>query len=292
MATRGLRTPSILLVSHSVDERELYARPLRAAGYRVVGATTTAVAYQAGTTQKMDIVVTESYSPGSMSGLQLTRRFRVHTRTKNLPIIVLTNVTRRQDAELSIKAGADIFLERPVSGEVLREHVTRLLVSCGRLSRQSSHHDVSRPARPARNSRGSQPESFSQGGPAAPAPQSPADVNVSGGDNRHLTCEGTCPECGATLVYRQKTPILTVRDPNARKPHERLRYVSGWFCSNTPCEYGSWRTLANNSHFFMGRGKHVNDSARSERHLIARLHRGRWSRRGASRRRVGSCRRR
>lgn len=98
MATRVLRTPSILLVSHSVDEREVYARSLRASGYRVVGAATTALAYQIGTTRPTDVVVTESRSPGSMTALELTRRLRIHTRTIRVPIIVLTSVTRRQDA--------------------------------------------------------------------------------------------------------------------------------------------------------------------------------------------------
>jgi hypothetical protein len=55
MATQALRTPSILLVSHSVDEREVYARSLGASGYRVVGAATTTVAYQIATARPTDM---------------------------------------------------------------------------------------------------------------------------------------------------------------------------------------------------------------------------------------------
>jgi len=178
----------------------VYTRSLLTSGCRVIAAATTVLAYQIATTQPTGMVVTESHSPGSMSGLELTRRLRIHTRTVNVPIIVLTRGTRPQDAELSIKAGADMFLETPVSGEVLREHVVRLLVACGR--------------------------------------QSPADVNASAGDNRrHLAYDRTCPECRGALEYRWKTPILTVPDPDAREPQERLRYVSGWFCRNAACEY-------------------------------------------------------
>src|SRR4029453_10876650 len=114
MATRDLQTPSILLVSNSIDEREVYTRVLRAAGYRVVNAATTVLAYQIAITRPTDIVVTEGHCAGSMSGLELTRRLRIHTRTRTVPIIVITSQTRRQDGELSIKAGADMFLERPV----------------------------------------------------------------------------------------------------------------------------------------------------------------------------------
>jgi DNA-binding response OmpR family regulator len=63
------------------------------------------------------MVITVAYCAGSMSGLELTRRLRLHTRTTAVPIIVLTTETRRQDGELSLKAGADMFLERPVSGD-------------------------------------------------------------------------------------------------------------------------------------------------------------------------------
>jgi PleD family two-component response regulator len=116
MATRDLRTPSILLVSNSVDERQAYTRALRASGYRVVNAATTILAYQIAITRPTDIVVTEGHFAGSMSGLELTRRLRIHTRTTTVPIIVITSETRRQDGELSIKAGADMFLEKPGIG--------------------------------------------------------------------------------------------------------------------------------------------------------------------------------
>ena len=46
MATRARRTPSILLFSNSVDEREVYTRALRASGYGVITAATTVMAYE------------------------------------------------------------------------------------------------------------------------------------------------------------------------------------------------------------------------------------------------------
>jgi len=72
MATQDLRTPSILLMSNSVDEREAYTRALRASGYRVVNAATTVLAYQIAITRPTDIVVTDGHGAGSMNGLELT----------------------------------------------------------------------------------------------------------------------------------------------------------------------------------------------------------------------------
>jgi CheY-like chemotaxis protein len=242
MATRTLRTPSILLVSNSVDERELYTRALNGWGYEVVKAATTVLAYRIATTTSTDMVITVAHCAGSMSGLELTRRLRLHTRTTAVPIIVLTRETRRQDGELSIKAGADMFLERPVSGDVLREHVVRLLVASGRLSHQSSLHQHERVSfvRGATNRHRSQAASSSQTRtpiPPVPVSRSNGNVDSSVGGNAHPVHDRTCPQCRRLLEYRQKWPVLSAVEPDRREPRDRLRYVSGWFCSDPACEY-------------------------------------------------------
>jgi CheY-like chemotaxis protein len=241
MAIRALRPPSILLVSNSVDEREVYARSLRASGYRVVNAATTVLAYQVATTRPTDMVVTDGHCPGSMTGLELTRRLRIHTRTTTVPIIVLTSVTRRQDGDLSIKAGADMFLERPVSGDVLREHVAWLLVTSGRLARYSRPPlDLLNFTRKAANRpRPEKAFSFQDGSPASAVPvsRSTGDGEGSVGRSAHPADHRTCPQCRGLLEYRQKSPVLSATAPNDRQPRERLRYVSGWFCNNAACEY-------------------------------------------------------
>jgi CheY-like chemotaxis protein len=203
---RAHRTPSILLMSNPVEERKEYTRALRAGGYRVVTAATTLVAYEISITRSTDMVVTNGHCSGSMSGLELTRRLRIDTRTRTVPIIVLTSKMRRQDGEVSIKAGADMFLERPVSGDVLREHVLRLLVAGGRPSRQSSRQ------------------------------QEPSAVVGDNVDNARPAGDRTCPQCCGFMEYRHKSPVLSA-EQNSRNPQDRLRYVSGWFCSDPACEY-------------------------------------------------------
>jgi len=133
-----------------------------------VAAATTALAYEIATTHPTDIVVTEGHSPGAMSGLELTRRLRSHTGTMNVPIIVLTSVTRPQDAEVSMKAGAEMFLEKPVPAEALVEHVTRLLVACGRVSGQSCDVDAARRTPKAAHNSRSRSTSYSGAVPRLP----------------------------------------------------------------------------------------------------------------------------
>jgi CheY-like chemotaxis protein len=225
MATRTLRTPSILLVGNSVDEQEVYTRALHGWGYEVVRAATTVLAYRIATTTSTDMVITVAHCAGSMSGLELTRRLRLHTRTTAVPIIVLTTETRRQDGELSIKAGADMFLERPVSGDVLREHVVRLLVASGRLSHQSSLHQHERVSFVPGDWQRSQAASSSQTRtPIPPVPVSRSNGNVDGsvGGNAHPVHDRTCPQCRRLLEYRQKWPVLSAVEPDRREPQDRV----------------------------------------------------------------------
>jgi DNA-binding response OmpR family regulator len=204
MAIRAQRTPSILLVNNSVGERAAYARALRALGCRLINAATTVLAYQIAITRPTDIVITEGHCTGSMTGPELTRRLRIHTRTTTVPIIVITSETRRHGGELSIKAGADMVLQKPISGDALCEHVRRLLVAYGRLPRRLSRK------------RG---------------------FLDSVGNNAHPGNERTCPQCCGLMEYRHRSPLLSAVDPNSREPRERLRYVSGWFCSDPACDY-------------------------------------------------------
>jgi CheY-like chemotaxis protein len=99
MATGVLQTPSVLLMNDARDEREMYARTLRAYGYQVVKAPTSVAAYQIAVSGRADIVVTDVHITGSMTGLELTRRLRIHAGTTTLPVIVLADVSRPQILE-------------------------------------------------------------------------------------------------------------------------------------------------------------------------------------------------
>jgi DNA-binding response OmpR family regulator len=133
MATRVLLTPSVLLVNDALDEREMYARTLRADGYHAISAENSVAAYQIAVTRAPDIVVTDVRINGSLNGLELTRRLRSNERTSAVGIIVLSSMSRPHDADVALKAGADMFLEKPVSGSALKVEIARLLAMSRRL---------------------------------------------------------------------------------------------------------------------------------------------------------------
>jgi len=59
--------------------------------------------------QLVDRAVTDVRMTGSISGLELTRRLRNNQRTSAVGIIVLTTVSRPQDADVALKAGLMSF---------------------------------------------------------------------------------------------------------------------------------------------------------------------------------------
>jgi DNA-binding response OmpR family regulator len=212
MATRVLLTPSVLLVNDAPDEGEMYARTLRAVGYRAIKAGNSIAAYQIAATRPPDVVVTDVRIAGSISGLELTRRLRNNVRTAAARIIVLTTVSRPQDADVALKAGADAFLEKPVPVSLLKAEIARLL----RTSRRDVSQDL--PQRLRSN------------------PVGTVDLG-STSQSALVGTRNTCPCCDETLVYRERWPVLTSDSARAVIGGERMRYVSGWFCMNPGCDY-------------------------------------------------------
>jgi DNA-binding response OmpR family regulator len=209
MAAPGLLTSSVLLVNDTLEERELYARTLRAAGHRVIIPEDSVAAYQIATTRPPDIVVTDVRITGSINGLELTRRLRSNQRTAAVGIIVLTIVSRPRDADVALKAGADTLLEKPVSGSLLKAAIERLLP--GSVRKMSRCLPQSAEASPA---------ALDHGGVSS---------NTHAGTQK-------CPCCGDTIVYRERWPMLASDVTQKAIGRERLRYMSGWFCTNPDCE--------------------------------------------------------
>jgi CheY-like chemotaxis protein len=197
MATQARTTPSVLLVNDMLREREIYASRLRATGYDIAHAETFTAAYEMAITRRCDIVVTDVRIGGSIRGLELIRRLKQDGRTADVPIIVLTSVSRPQDGEVALKAGANTVLQKPVSAPVLTEAIVRLRI----VSRR--HSPGALPVRRRERT-------------ARVCPQ----------------CVGIL-----TYRRRWPTLAITRDVPSHQERRERLRYEAGWFCTNPGCDY-------------------------------------------------------
>ncbi|HET6789492.1 MAG TPA: phosphate regulon transcriptional regulator PhoB [Aquabacterium sp.] len=116
----------VLVVEDEAAIAELIALNLRHAGFEVVVAGH-ADAAQAELDQVLpDLVLLDWMMPGT-SGVALAKRWRSQTRTRDLPVIMLTARAEEADKVAGLDAGADDYLTKPFSTQELLARVRALL---------------------------------------------------------------------------------------------------------------------------------------------------------------------
>ena len=78
--------------------------------------------------QQPDVVVTDLVMEG-MDGLELCRKIRHNPVTNHIPVIILTSSTDEASHLESIDSGADRFLSKPLSIELLRSSIAQVITS-------------------------------------------------------------------------------------------------------------------------------------------------------------------
>jgi len=111
VAQPSARLASVLIVDYSADEREMYAEVLRRAGFDVFEANTDeeAVLKAASAT----VILTDLHVWRRENGLQLIRRLRRATTTRNALIVVVTAAVMQSDRYQALSAGSDAFVAKP-----------------------------------------------------------------------------------------------------------------------------------------------------------------------------------
>ncbi|MBI4737477.1 MAG: GAF domain-containing protein [candidate division NC10 bacterium] len=145
--------PRVLIVEDEALLRAQVADALGDAGFAVSHAPTGAEALAALTAQPLDLLVLDIALP-DVDGWEVLRRVREGDRTRALPVLILTGLDAVH-ADQVLAMGADAFLAKPVSAQVLVETV-------GRLLRRRAREALSRSC-PATSADG-QGESSSEGG--------------------------------------------------------------------------------------------------------------------------------
>ena len=102
----------VLIVDDHADSVEMYACVLLAMGFDPLTAETADAAFARACELKPDVVVADISLP-DVSGLELTRRLRADTRTKDTRVIVLTGHADPDSERDAYDAGCDRFLAKP-----------------------------------------------------------------------------------------------------------------------------------------------------------------------------------
>jgi len=100
---------SVLVVEDSITTRTLLKNILESAGYDVATAVDGVDAFTKLKSGRFDIVVSDVDMP-RMNGFDLTARIRADTALEELPVILVTSLSTREDRERGIDAGANAYI--------------------------------------------------------------------------------------------------------------------------------------------------------------------------------------
>ncbi|MEK8045827.1 phosphate regulon transcriptional regulator PhoB [Ideonella margarita] len=118
--------PNVLVVEDESAIAELIAINLRHAGFEVTLAETADQAQAAIDAVLPDLALLDWMLPGQ-SGVALARRWRGESRTRELPIIMLTARADEADKVAGLDAGADDYLTKPFSTQELLARIRAVL---------------------------------------------------------------------------------------------------------------------------------------------------------------------
>lgn len=122
----------LLLVEDSLIARDLERTILESAGYDVDVAVDGIDALERLRTGTYDLIVTDIEMP-RMDGFALLERIRSQERTRDLPVVVVTNRERSEDKRRGMELGADAYiLKSSFDQSSLLDTIRRLIGSTGR----------------------------------------------------------------------------------------------------------------------------------------------------------------
>ena len=118
--------PAVLVVEDESSIAELIVINLRHNGFKTIWAMDSATAEREIESALPDLILLDWMLPGE-SGLTLAKRWRSQSRTKDVPIIMLTARGDETDRVAGLDAGADDYITKPFSTKELLARVRAVL---------------------------------------------------------------------------------------------------------------------------------------------------------------------
>ena len=122
----------VLVIDDEAVVREVITAMLAGSGYEVVCASTAAEGLELFADESIRLVITDVFMPDG-SGLELLETMRI--RRPNLPIVLVTGATTRDDLSEALARGADGFVAKPFTHTELELALTKALDRAGRSER-------------------------------------------------------------------------------------------------------------------------------------------------------------
>ncbi len=116
----------ILIIEDQEDNRQIMHDVLAANGFDSFEATTGEDGLTLAEREKPDLILMDIQLP-KMDGYEVTRRIKVNTALKHIPIIAVTSYALSGDDQKAFAAGCDGYLTKPVSPKVLLAKIREYL---------------------------------------------------------------------------------------------------------------------------------------------------------------------
>ncbi len=117
---------NILVTDDDLDVRQILRVMLKRGGHEVTLAPGGLSGLELVTQKNFDLMICDVMMP-DMDGYQVTRRVRANASTKEQLILILTARAQPADYQAAMAAGADAYLSKPVTHDVLNAKVAELL---------------------------------------------------------------------------------------------------------------------------------------------------------------------
>jgi two-component system, OmpR family, phosphate regulon response regulator PhoB len=121
-----MNSPRVLIVEDEPSIAELISVNLRHNGFQPVWAEEGSAAQREMDAVLPDVILLDWMLPGS-SGLALARKWRADSRTKAIPILMLTARGDEPDKVAGLEAGADDYITKPFSTQELLARIRAVL---------------------------------------------------------------------------------------------------------------------------------------------------------------------
>ena len=106
--------PQVLVIEDEPAQREVLAYNLEAEGYGVAKAETGDEALMLVAEVEPDVIILDWMLPG-VSGIEICRRLKAATETRDIPVIMLTARSEEGDRVRGLETGADDYVVKPYS---------------------------------------------------------------------------------------------------------------------------------------------------------------------------------
>lgn len=144
VASTNGNMPEILVVEDNEEVRAFLIETLRPL-YRVVGCENGLLGYQYATKEIPDIIITDVMMP-EMDGMQLCEKLKTDVRTNHIPVIMLTARAASAHQVSGLETGADVYIAKPFSMEVLMLNIRNLMNLRATMQHKFSQHVTLQPS--------------------------------------------------------------------------------------------------------------------------------------------------